>query len=294
VSGIYYIDYPAPDLDLEGPVLTEAGLSLIDGKLRPPESLESRLRSSLQVIVVTFTRVDTGFLDRFSGLELLLRHGTGHDNIDLEACQARGIRVMNIVDYCQAEISSYIHKELTDFFPTHASKHKVSVGIIGLGRIGRVVRRSLEAHGFRITFHTRTPLPQDSGYRSLASLLESVDVLSLHASLNESSHHLLNTPEFGRMKPGMLLMNTARGSLIHSRALLHAINAGVVRQAILDVIDPATPPEVLARLRESSAVKYTGHSAWYSPRALWEIRLRLLAAILAWTGNHQLRENILA
>ena len=118
-----------------------------------------------------------------------------------------------------------------------------TLGIVGKGRIGTAVARRAEAFGMEVIHHSR------SSGRPLAELLERSDVLSLHAPLTRDTHHLIDRAALFAMKPGSILVNTARGALVEEAAMAEALDDGPLRAAALDVFEqePKVHPSLLAR-----------------------------------------------
>ncbi|KMU72175.1 2-ketogluconate reductase [Coccidioides immitis RMSCC 3703] len=126
-----------------------------------------------------------------------------------------------------------------------------TLGILGMGGIGREVARRARVFGMNIIYHNRRRLPRelegDATYVSFDDLLCKSDVLSLNLSLNASTRHIISGPEFEKMKDGVVIINTARGALINEKALVDALNSGKVFSAGLDVFEnePSVEPGLL-------------------------------------------------
>jgi len=231
---------------------------------------DDRAAALAQVLCVFVrTPVTPELLQRMPVLRLVATRSAGVDHIDLAACRERGIEVINVPDYGSATVAehtfslllalarhlfearsrvlqgSFSYRGLTGF----ELEGKV-LGIAGFGRIGMHVARI--AHGFGMRVVTFDPRPQPEAAISLdvtfvewSELLERSDILSLHLPLTPQTHHLLDDAAFARVKPGVVLLNTARGALIDEAALLRAIDRGSVAAAGLDVLEHEgdAPPE---------------------------------------------------
>lgn len=207
------------------------------------------------------TRVTRELLQRMPALSLVATRSAGTDHVDLAACQERGIPVVHVPDYGAATVAehtfalllalarylceararalqgSFSYRGLTGF----ELEGKV-LGVIGYGRIGAHVARI--AHGFGMKVLTFDPHPRPDAAISLGvnfvgwtELLERSDILSLHLPLAPETRHLLDDAAFARVKPGVVLLNTARGALIDEEALLRALERGTVSAAGLDVLE---------------------------------------------------------
>lgn len=207
------------------------------------------------------TPVTRELLRRMPALRLVATRSAGVDHIDLAACRERNVAVVHVPDYGAATVAehaftlllalarhlceararalqgSFSYRGLTGF----ELEGKV-LGVVGYGRIGTHVARI--AHGFGMRFVTFDPRPRPEAAISLGidfvgwfELLERSDILSLHVPLTPETHHLLDATAFARVKPGVVLLNTARGALIDEAALLRALDRGTVAAAGLDVLE---------------------------------------------------------
>jgi D-3-phosphoglycerate dehydrogenase / 2-oxoglutarate reductase len=189
---------------------------------------------------------------------------TGLDHIDLAACAEHGIRVVSLrgeVDFLQqvratAELTLALTLALLRHLPKSAEHvqaggwnrdlfrgHELfgrTVGIVGVGRLGRIVAGYFRALGMTVLgYDPRADFPHDAAERvtSLDELLGRSDVVSLHVAYNDSTRQLISTHQFAAMKPGAVLINTARGGVVDEQALLAALDEGRLAGAALDVLD---------------------------------------------------------
>jgi D-lactate dehydrogenase len=219
--------------------------------------------AALAQVLCMFVRtpVTRELLQRMPALRLVATRSAGVDHIDLDACRERGIAVVHVPDYGAATVAEqtfalllglarrlceargrawqgrFSYRGLTGF----ELQGKV-LGIVGCGRIGTHVARI--AHDFGIKVLAFDPrLPPDAAIRlgidlvGWTELLERSDILSLHVPLSVETRHLLDDAAFARVKPGVVLLNTARGGLIDEEALLRALDRGAVSAAGLDVLE---------------------------------------------------------
>ncbi len=216
------------------------------------------------------TRVDESVLRLLPRLRLVATRSAGFDHIDLQACRRRGIAVCHVPDYGSASVAEHAFALLLGVTRHLTQAHErarqgsfayrgltgfeldgKTLGIVGLGRIGRHVARIALGFGMDVLAHDPSldamaePI---AGIRLVTweQILQSSDVLSLHVPATQATHHLLDGQAFARMKPGMVVINTARGALIDEAALLHALEEGAVAAAGLDVLEQegALSPEV--------------------------------------------------
>ncbi|KZO96144.1 hypothetical protein CALVIDRAFT_537346 [Calocera viscosa TUFC12733] len=197
-------------------------------------------------------------------VKFIAHNGAGYDQIDVAACKARGIQVSNTpgaVDtatattalhlliscfrqFSAAEQNARAHKWKAGLAPAHDPDGKV-LGIVGLGGIGAVfAQRCRDSFGMKVIYHNPRPkasAPAWAEYRTtLEQLLRESDVVSLHCPLREETRGLIGAKEFGQMKPGAILVNTARGAVVDEKAMIDALKSGKLYAAGLDVY-PAEP-----------------------------------------------------
>ena len=229
------------------------------------------------------------------------RYGTGVDNIDTVAAQARGVAVVSVPGFSSEEVANHTTAlilalvrgvvRLNDSVRAgrwefrdagllrRASEQRL--GVVGLGRIGQAVASRARALGFAVAGHD--PAAPAAGGVSLlpfAELLATSDVISLHVPLGESTRHLLNDAAFALMKPGAMVVNTSRGGLIDQAALARALDSGRLAGAALDVLDPE-PPAPGDPLLLDERVIITPHAAFYSEESLAELKRRASEGLAA-------------
>ncbi|KAI0594528.1 glyoxylate reductase [Biscogniauxia sp. FL1348] len=236
-------------------------------------------------------RVDGALLDALPAtLRFVCHNGAGYDSVDVAACSARGVLVSNApsaVDDATADLAVFLLLgALRNFAPGmralrlgrwqcvggdgdeddadaglpalgHDPRGK-TLGILGMGGIGRNLARKAGAFGMRVRYHNRArldPAVEEScsgaEYVGFEELLAGSDVLSLNLPLNPQTHHLLSGPQFSLMKPGIVIVNTARGAIIDEAALVAALDSGRVASAGLDVYEdePRVHPGLLRNPR---------------------------------------------
>lgn len=208
-----------------------------------------------------YSQVDASFLDGHQALKLIITRSTGHDHISLDECRKRGIVVSNVQTYGDNTVAEHAFalilacsrriRESLDFnrdqkFSYGAIrgfdlKHK-TLGVIGSGRIGLHVIRMAKA--FDMTVIAYDPQPQQFlaevlgfDYVPIEELLRRSEIITLHAPLTAATHHILNREAFAKCKRGVVVVNTARGGLIDTDALIEALASGVVGGAGLDVLE---------------------------------------------------------
>jgi D-3-phosphoglycerate dehydrogenase len=209
-------------------------------------------------------RVDRAMLERATRCRILATPVTGLDHIDLDACAARGVRVVSLrgeVAFLEqvrgtAELTVALTLALLRNIPQAAADVRAggwnrdrfrgrelfghTVGIVGTGRLGKLVAGYFRAFGMTVMgYDPREDFPHDLATRvdSLAELLSRSDVISLHVSYDSWTRHLIGVQEFSAIKRGAYLINTSRGGIVDERALIDALESGVLAGAALDVLD---------------------------------------------------------
>ncbi|KJR88166.1 D-3-phosphoglycerate dehydrogenase [Sporothrix schenckii 1099-18] len=224
-------------------------------------------------------RIDDELLSALpSSLRFICHNGAGYDQIDVAACTARGVRVSNTptaVDEATADIHIFLLLgAMRNLAPTLSSiraghwrgldggpplghdPQGKTIGIVGMGGIGRTVaRKAHAAFDMKVLYHNRNRLAPEveaaAGHAvyvpTLDELLGSVDVVSINVPLNAHTRHLIGTAQFAQMKPGVVVINTARGAVIDEQALVDALASGHVAAAGLDVFEhePQVHPELM-------------------------------------------------
>jgi len=208
------------------------------------------------------TQLTKEVLDRFPELKMIAVRATGFDHVDLDTCRQRNITVSNVPDYGQHTVAeftfailltlsrktyeSYKRVAETGSFSPDGLRgfdlHGKTLGVIGTGKIGLNVIGIAQGFGMKVLAFDPFPkdqLAQEKGffYCSLTELLQQSHVITLHAPYNEHTHHLINTENIEQIQQGSYLINTARGGLIETRALVQALESQRLAGAALDVLE---------------------------------------------------------
>jgi D-lactate dehydrogenase len=225
---------------------------------RPPPGLGPGV-AVLSVFVGS--RVDQPLLDACPDLRLVATRSTGYDHVDLAACTARGVAVANVPTYGENTVAEHtfalilalsrnVHKawvrtQRGDFSIQGLQGFDLrgrTIGLIGVGHIG--LHAAKIARGFGMRVLATDPRPQallaelvGFTYVELEELVQSADIVSLHAPLLPATRHLVDRELLKRFKRGALLVNTARGGLVDTEALLWALDEGILAGAGLDVLE---------------------------------------------------------
>lgn len=231
--------------------------------------LEALMADAVAIIVRNRTQVDAGLIAKAPRLRAIGRLGVGLDNINLEACKARGIAVCPAIGANAEAVAEYVVTAALMLLRRAAFSgtarlmkgewprlemgegHEASgktLGLIGFGSIGQVTAAKARALGFR-TIASDAFMPEDhpawreTARVDLAALLATADIVSLHCPLTPETRGLIGAKEIAAMKPGAILINTARGGIVDEPALASALRDGHLGAAAVDVFDaePITP-----------------------------------------------------
>ncbi len=250
------------------------------------------------------TKLTEPILAACPDLRLIVFLGTGVWSwVDLAAAERRGIRVRRVLGYADRTVAEHaialafscvrriaqMDREIRggtwrqDALFELAGK---TLGIIGLGGIGRTTARLGAALGLRVIGWNRGPVSEDSPWerRTLEEVVAEADIVSLHLALNDETRGIMNRRRLALLKPGAVFVNTARGGLVDQTALAELLSSGRIAAAGLDVFaeEPLSPDHPLTRLPN---VTLTAHAAWMSPEAgrrLVRLGLEALREELAW------------
>ncbi len=279
----------------ESEIISAAGGELIDMSRRPLEDA-LRVAETCEGIMLRRVVVGADLIRRFRNCRILARYGVGTDNVDVETATAANIIVGHSPLYATGEVSVHAAALLLacvrDVVPTHKRLEEGAwdverpfrirrvagrtLGIVGLGNIGRALARKLSGWDLRIVAADPYVEPERAAGLSVElipfeELLERSDFISLHCPLLPETRHLIDGPALSRVKPGAILVNTARGAVLDTNSLLSALDSGRLAAAGLDVFEeeplPADSP-----LRRHPKVVVTDHTAWYSEESQVELQ----------------------
>jgi glyoxylate reductase len=232
------------------------------------ESLDGE-RPDVEALAVVGEEVDDRTLDLYPRLRLVANYGVGYDSIDVAACAARGVAVSNtpgVLDAATADLTMALilgsrrrvvegdafvraGKWGSEWVATNLLGQEVrgaTLGIVGLGRIGRAVAQRAAGFDMRIIYTQRHRAEEPFEFRELDELLREADVVTLHVPLTDETEGLIDARRIGLLRDGACLVNTARGPIVRERALVEALVSGRIR-AGLDVFthEPSVPRELL-------------------------------------------------
>jgi D-3-phosphoglycerate dehydrogenase len=287
------------DYDLERNALARVGVEFRESGRLPTteeEVLATPGLADASVLLVELSPITRAVLESASGARAVIRYGTGSDNIDVDAAAELGIEVENIPGYAAESVSEHAMALLLAVarrLPAHLDRVRSggwrdgdpdlrptglvgsTIGILGMGAIGRALAVRARAFGMNVLGHD--PIADDPEVHRLADMvtmgevIAGSDYLSLHLPLLPDTRHLIDAETLSQVKRGVVIINTARGGLVDEKALLDALDTGLVSFAALDVAEteplPADHP-----FRRHERVLMTPHTAFWSDQAEFALR----------------------
>lgn len=249
-----------------------------------------------EIIVANKAPLNKDTLKDAEHVKLICEFATGYDNIDLNYCKERGIKVANVVNYSTDAVAQhtfalcfYVLEKLRHYdeyvksgaygaqdrfsnfdipFTELAGK---TWGIVGMGNIGRKVASIAEAFGCKVIFYSASGSSTCTEYErvDLGTLLSESDFLSLHCPLSDKTRNLINLEALKKMKKSAILINVARGPVVNDEDLYTALTEGYIAGAGLDVLgaEPIRASNPLGKIMDSSKLIITPHLAWASIEA---------------------------
>ncbi len=263
-------------------ILREKGLEVVDLSSIPKDELINHVGDLDAMIVRSATKVRREMIDAAKNLKVIGRAGVGLDNIDVEYAKSRGIKIINTPGATSISVAelviglilavmrkiAYADREMRNgAWPKKKCKgiemYGKTLGIIGIGRIGREVAKRANAFGMKVIYYDVYRPGEDVEkqlnveYRDLDSLISEADVITLHVPLLPETKHLINRERIEKMKDGAILINASRGGTVDEDALYDTLKSGKLYGAALDVYE--SEPLKESRLFELDNIVLTPH-----------------------------------
>ena len=268
-----------------------------------PEEAMERV-SDCDVLIVNKVRVTSELIDAARNLKLICEAATGVNNIDLDYAASKGIPVRNVAGYSTESVvqCTFMHiLNLVGHLPYYDGRVKSgqysasgmftdvslpffelagkTIGIVGMGTIGRRVAQVACAFGMKVIYYSTSGTSHCHDYPSvpLERLMAESDIVSVHAPLNDRTSGLIGDRELALMKPHAVIVNMGRGGIVDEAALAEAVDKGAIAGAGLDVYseEPLNAGNPLSGVRHKERLSLTPHTAWASVEA----RTRLVEMI---------------
>ncbi len=299
-SKVAVTDYGFEALDIETAILAPLGCRVVGQKSgKDPQELAALVRDA-DYVITQFAPVTAAIIEAMERCRIIVRYGIGVDNVDLKVAAAKRIPVCNVPDYCIDEVADHALAMILDLtrritanalvvrsgrwgsavpLAAYRALRDMTVGVVAFGRIGREVARRLLPFKCRVlafdpgvdsaTIRAAGVIPVD-----FDTLLRDSDFITLHCPSNEKTRYMINAETIGRMKPGVLLVNTSRGTLVQTDDLIAALRSGRIAGAGLDVTDPEPIPADSPLLTMEN-VFISPHVASASPQAALKLRTQV-------------------
>lgn len=314
------------DAELERQHFPDVDFVLARSTVDVPATIDADLARSVDAVINYSASLNVPLPPTaFPNARIAVRSGVGFDNIDTVGWGARNIPACNVPDYGTTEVADHALALMlaltrgTYTYPTEIAangtagwghtkaplirRHKnATFGIVGLGRIGLAAARRAAAFDMKVVFydpHLLSGVDLSTGYERVHSLAELVgrsDVVSVHAPLSTETRGLLGAEAFAAAKPGLILINTARGPIVDLTALEAAMRQGTVVGAGLDVL-PNEPGDLDHPLFKAwranqpwikDRLIVTPHAAFYSPASMVDLRLKSIEVVHAYLSEGRL------
>jgi len=288
---VYATPHHFPHLDQEKAILSPLGVDLLELDTSDPEEIGVLAKDAVGLFV-QYTKITEATIRQLTQCRVIVRYGIGYDNVDLKRAGEQGIYVCNVPHYCGEEVADHTMSLLlasarklvqqNDFVRsgewsfldrvTVPSLSNSVLGVVGLGYISRHVVQRAQAFGMRVVaYDPWFPKDQTDALRvelvEFGELCGLADFISLHVPLTDDTRHLIRKETIASIKDGAVVINTARGGLIHEGDVAEAVKSGKLGMVCLDVLEQE-PPLSSHPLIGLDNVILTPHSAYYSERSL--------------------------
>lgn len=294
---------PKPDILMTKPMLPIVQEQLDTGftvhrlyEAADPDKMLAEVGERIRGVAMSWVEVNESFLKKLPNLEIISSFGVGYDHIDTDACLAAkvmvthtpdvlsdevadtaiGLMIMTVRELGQAECWLRNGKwvEKGGYPLTQATLQGRTLGIFGLGRIGKAIAKRAESFGLKVHYHGRSRQDgvQYPYHASLTSLAEACDTLMVVAPGSPQTHHAVNSEVLKALGPSGIVLNIGRGSVIDEAALAEALESGTIYGAGLDVFEeePCTP-ERLMRLPRVTLLPHVGSASQATRNAMGQL-----------------------
>lgn len=293
------------NLDFERDMAAAAGHEVVIIPERDAASIARGIaEAGAEAVVTSYGVFDRALYEANPQLKVVSRTGIGYDTIEVPSATENGIYICVVPGYGTEVVSDHtitlalsvlrrINEVDADMrngiwdYAAHRPLGQVygrTFGVVGMGEIGRAVARKAHGLGFKVVCWSRSLKPgrhTPEGYDILPldSLLSNADVVSFHTALTPETHHLLNAERLATMKPTAVVINTSRGAVVDTVALAHALEAGKLWGAGLDVfeVEPVDPNHPIMKAPHTVL---SSHAAYWSEESGAELRTRAMQAVI--------------
>lgn len=298
-------DCRAADSSEEDNVFNNSGLDIVFTAFEcTDKSALLKISAAADALIVTYAPIDREIIDNMPGCKGISFMATGYNSVDLEYATSQGIVVTNVTEYSTVEVSDHTMAFLLNLsrnisflnrsveqgkwdFEACGRPERLSnqtLGLIGLGRIGRMVSKKTQAFGVKVIavdpYVDETTMAQHGARKASLDEVLGADYISLHCCLNEETHNIINAGTLAKMKKSACLINTARGACVDIEALAEALAEKRIAAAALDVVFPEPLPHG-HKLFYFDNVIITPHAAFLSKVSLKEVRRKCCEEVVS-------------
>ncbi len=297
---VAFTEHLYPETAVEQGILEKVGASLAIGQCRTEDDVIAIARDADALLTYTFKPISEKIMAACGKVKIILRAGIGVDTVDIPAATRHGIVVTNLPGFCTNEVAdltiammqSLLLKLPIAMKQTQSggwdrgaikpiySLNTMTVGIVGFGSIGRQSARRAAAFGMTVLFYD----PMVAGDVAIGEttarnvgldeLFGQSDAILLHAPATAETHHLINRQTLAKVKQGAVLVNTARGALVDTDAVVEALRSGRLGGAAFDLIENVPPWSAEHPLLQFENVIVTPYYAWYTENSVAYARRR--------------------
>lgn len=307
-------DYIERDLKWEEEECKKLGIAFQHYQMRDasPAELIANFKDA-DILLTNMAKFNAEVIDGLENVKVLLRHGIGYDNVDVEAATRNGIVFANEATASSKDVAehaimlimeTYRKRKLQekvldrwvhtrewrsdDIYPIHRMEGK-TLGIIGCGHIGsRVLKKMC---GFGMNILVCDPYLSEERYRELGiehvpfdEVLKQSDIVTIHVPVTEETRGMFHLDKFRLMKREAVVINTARGPIVKTEDLITALKEGIIAGAGIDVYETEPPPPDSELLSLDNLI-LTPHMAWYSEEGGWDIRYMIMDDVKAFLAG---------
>lgn len=293
---VYITDCDHDNINIEKEIFDKAGIELTLKDAISEDDVIEQCKDG-DIFIVQYAKISRKVMENCPNLRYIVRYGVGVDTIDVEAATELGVQVGNVPDYGMNEVAdhaislalSFLRKintmnnftknekwDYTRAIPIHRFS-TLTVGVVGLGRIGSNFARKMSALGFNVIgFDPRREVIRELDYVEIVDfeeLLEKSDLISIHCPA-DNNYDLFDKNAFSKMKKTSFIINTARGGIINEEALEWALNNDIIAGACLDCMlnEPVDKSNLLFKHEK---VIVSPHIAWYSEESAQELKRKV-------------------
>lgn len=284
------------NIDIEKKVFHDAGMEVELKHARTEEEVIEQCKGG-EIFIVQYAKITEKVMEAIPELKYVVRYGVGVDTVDVEAATRHGIQVGNVPDYGMNEVADHAIAllltlkrkivQMNDFtksqrwdytksIPIHRFSEE-TVGVVGLGRIGRCFAKRANALGFKVIgydpYFQATPEARYITPVSFEELVEKSDAISLHCPA-DGNQNLFNADTFKKMKNDAVIINVARGGIINEDDLNEALKNGEIAGAGIDCMKKEPMPFDAPIFKNENLI-VTPHMAWYSEEAALELKRKV-------------------